>query len=163
LMLDNSRFDAVAELVDARDFYRDSHRQIFRVMAELAADAQPLDVVTLSEGLERHGELERIGGIAYLAEMATHTPSAANITAYAKIVRDHATVRQLIAAAGEISRSSLNPAGLDSEALLQLAERRVAEIVEDRPKEGGFAGVNELLKGAVERIDELFSSDSEIT
>jgi replicative DNA helicase len=163
LMLDNSRFDAVAELVDAEDFFKDSHRQIYRVMAELANGGFPLDVVTLSEALERHGELQRVGGIAYLAEMATHTPSAANITAYAKIVRDHATVRQLIAAANEISRSSLNPAGLDSEALLQLAERRVAEIVEDRPKEGGFAGVNELLKGAVERIDELFSSDSDIT
>jgi replicative DNA helicase len=163
LMLDNSRFDAVAELLGSNDFFKDSHRQIFRVMAELAAEGHPLDVVTLSESLERHDELERVGGIGYLAEMATHTPSAANITAYAKIVRDHATIRRLIAAANEISRSSLNPAGLDSAALLQLAERRVAEVVEDRPKEGGFSGVNDLLKGAVERIDELFSSDSDIT
>lgn len=163
LMLDNSRYDAVAELLGPEDFFKDSHRQIFRIMAELSTEGHPLDVVTLSESLERHGELERIGGLAYLSEMATHTPSAANITAYAKIVRDHATIRQLISAANEISRSSLNPAGLDSEALLQLAERRVAEIVEDRPKEGGFAGVNDLLKGAVERIDELFSSDAEIT
>lgn len=163
LMLDSSRFDAVAELVDAPDFYQESHRQIFKAMAELVEDSQPLDVVTLAETLERHAELERCGGIGYLAEMATLTPSAVNITAYAKIVRDHATVRQLIAAANEISRSSFNPAGLDSDALLQLAERRVAEIVEDRPKEGGFAAVNELLKGAVERIDELFSSGADIT
>jgi len=113
--------------------------------------------------LSRRGELERIGGIAYLAEMAQHTPSAANIAAYAKIVRDHATVRQLIAAANEISRSSLNPAGLDSDDLIQLAEKRLAEIAEDRPREGGFAAVNALLKGAVDRIDELFSSDADIT
>lgn len=163
LMLDNNRFDAVAEVLSSEDFFKDSHRQIFRIMSELADESHPLDVVTLSESLDRHGELQRIGGMGYLAEMATHTPSAANITTYAKIVRDHATVRQLISAANEISRSSLNPAGLDSEALLQLAERRVAEIAEDRPKEGGFSGVNDLLKGAVERIDELFSSDSDIT
>lgn len=163
LMLDNSRFDAVAEFVSETDFYRDTHRQIFAVMHELSEEAKPLDVVTLSEALERHGELQRIGGIGYLAEMAQHTPSAANITAYAKIVRDHATVRQLISVANEISRSSLNPAGLDSDDLLQLAERRVAEIAEDRPKEGGFEGVNVLLKGAVDRIDELFSSDSDLT
>jgi len=145
LMLDNARFDAVAEFISDKDFYHDNHRHIFRIMAELAEAAKPLDVITLSEALERHGELERIGGIGYLAEMAQHTPSAANIAAYAKIVRDHATVRQLISAANEISRSSMNPAGLDSDALLQLAERRVAEIAEDRPKEGGFEGVNTLL------------------
>lgn len=163
LMLDSTRFDAVAELLDAEDFYRDGHRRIFKAMEELVQDNQPLDVVTLAEVLDRHGELENCGGIGYLAEMATLTPSAANITAYAKIVRDQATVRQLIAAANEISRSSFNPAGLDSDALLQLAERRVAEIMEDRPREGGFAGVNELLKGAVDRIDELFSSGADIT
>ncbi len=163
LMLDNQRFDAVAELVNEEDFYQDSHRQIFKVMGELAAESHPLDVITLSETLSRHGELERVGGIAYLTEMAQQTPSAANITTYAKIVRDHATVRKLISVANEISRSSMNPAGLDSDDLLQLAERRVAEIAENRPKEGGFMGVNDLLKGSVDRISELFDSDEAIT
>ncbi|GAB1264191.1 replicative DNA helicase [Aurantivibrio infirmus] len=163
LMLDNSRFDAVAEFVTVEDFYKDDHRQIFKVMVELATESKPLDIVTLAEALERHGELDRIGGHGYLAEMASHTPSAANITSYAKIVRDHSTVRQLISAANEISRSSLNPAGLDSAALLQLAERRVAEIVEDRPKEGGFLEVDGLLKGAIKRIEELFDSDDDLT
>ncbi len=163
LMLDNGRFDAVAELLSKGDFYLSSHREIFAAMAELSEQAQPLDLITLAETLERHDMLETVGGNAYLADMQMHTPSAANITTYAKIVRDHATVRQLIAAANEINRSSLNPAGLDSDDLLQLAEKRLAEIVEDRPKEGGFEGVNTLLKGAVDRIDELFSSDSDIT
>lgn len=163
LMLDNTRFDAVAEFVGDDEFYTDTHRQIFAAMADLAEKNKPLDVVTLSEILNRNGELERIGGIAYLAEMAQHTPSAANITAYAKIVRDHATVRQLIAAANDINRSSRNPAGLDSDELLQLAEKRLAEIAEDRPREGGFEDVNYLLKSAVDRIDELFNSDSVLT
>lgn len=163
LILDNRRFDAVAELISEADFYKDNHRIIFRMMAELSGDNKPLDIVTLSEALDRHGELERIGGISYLADMAAHTPSAANIIAYAKIVRDHADIRQLISVANEISRSSLNRAGLDSDDLLQLAEKRLAEIAEDRPKEGGFAEVNNLLKGAVDHIDELFSSDNDIT
>ncbi len=163
LMLDNQRMDAVAEVLGENDFYRESHRHIYQMMQALQEAGQPLDIITLSEELNRHDLLERVGGLAYLSDMASHTPSAANITAYAHIVRERATLRQLIQAANEISRSSLNPAGLDSDDLLQLAEKRVAEIAEDRPKEGGFLDVNTLLKKSVEKIDERFRSDSDIT
>jgi replicative DNA helicase len=163
LMLDNNRLDAVLEVVSESDFFREDHRLIFRMMLSLQEAGQPLDVITLSEELHKHNELERVGGLAYLVEMANNTPSAANIAAYAKIVRERSTLRQLIAAAQDISKSSMNPAGLDSDDLLQLAEKRVAEIAEDRPKEGGLVGVNELLKETVKRIDELFRSGSDIT
>ncbi|ARU27740.1 replicative DNA helicase [Cellvibrio sp. PSBB006] len=163
LMLDNKRLDAVLEAISDVDFYREDHRQIFKMMQILQENAQPLDVITLSEELHRHDQLERVGGLAYLVEMANNTPSAANIVAYARIVRERSTLRQLIAAAQEISKSSYNPSGLDSDDLLQLAEKRVAEIAEDRPKEGGLVGVNDLLKATVQRIDELFRSGSDIT
>ncbi|ACE86369.1 replicative DNA helicase [Cellvibrio japonicus] len=163
LMLENNRLDAVLEVVSEGDFYRQDHRIIFRMMISLQEAAQPLDVITLSEELHKHDQLERVGGLAYLVEMANNTPSAANIVAYAKIVRERSTLRQLIDAAQEISKSSMNPAGLDSDDLLQLAEKRVAEIAEDRPKEGGLVGVNELLKVTVQKIDELFRSGSDIT
>lgn len=163
LMLDNKRLDAVLEVITEVDFYREDHRQIFKMMQILQENAQPLDVITLSEELHRHDLLERVGGLAYLVEMANNTPSAANIVAYARIVRERSTLRQLIAAAQEISKSSFNPSGLDSDDLLQLAEKRVAEIAEDRPKEGGLVGVNDLLKATVQRIDELFRSGSDIT
>lgn len=163
LMLDNSRLDAVLEIVSEADFYREDHKLILRMMIELQEDAQPLDAVTLSEALERHGELERAGGLGYLVELAANTPSAENITAYARIVRERSTLRQLIVAAQEISQSSYNPAGLDSDDLLQLAEKRVAQIAEDRPKEGGLREVNGLLKETVERIDELFRSGDDVT
>lgn len=163
LMIDNQRVDTVAEAISEEDFYRDSHRQIYQIMMSLADAGQPLDVITLSEELNRHQQLESVGGLAYLMEMADQTPSAANIGAYAKIIRERATLRRLIHAANEISRSSQNPAGLDSDDLLQLAEKRVAEIAEDRPKEGGFLDVNALLKTSVEKIDERFRSDSDIT
>lgn len=163
LMLDNKRLDAVLEVVQEADFFRDDHRIIFRMMLALQENSQPLDVITLSEELHKHNELERIGGLAYLVDIANNTPSAANIVAYAKIIRERSTLRQLIAAASEISKSSFNPSGLDSDDLLQLAEKRVAEIAEDRPKEGGLIEVNSLLKEAVTKIDELFRSGSDIT
>jgi replicative DNA helicase len=163
LMLDNNRLDAVLEVVSEVDFFREDHKVIFRMMIALQEAGQPLDVITLSEELHKHDELERVGGLGYLVEMANNTPSAANIAAYAKIVRERSTLRQLIAAAQDISKSSMNPAGLDSDDLLQLAEKRVAEIAEDRPKEGGLVGVNDLLKQTVQRIDELFRSGSDIT
>lgn len=163
LMLDNGRLDAVAEVLSEADFFKQDHAQIYSMMVKLAEADQPLDVITLSEELHKHDQLDGVGGLGYLTELARNTPSAANIAAYARIVRERSTLRQLISAASEISRSSMNPAGLDSDDLLQLAEKKVAEIAEDRPKEGGFQGVNNLLKSTVEKIDELFRSDSEIT
>ena len=163
LMLDNSRLDAVLAVITEQDFYRDDHRVIFRMMLALQEAGQPMDVITLSEELHKHNELDRIGGLGYLVDMANNTPSAANILAYANIVRERSTLRQLIIVAQEIGKSGMNPAGLDSDDLLHLAEKRVAEIAEDRPKEGGLVGVNDLLKATVQRIDELFRSGSDIT
>lgn len=163
LMLDNSKLDSILAIINERDFYRQDHRVIFRMMLALQEAGQPLDVITLSEELHKHNELDRIGGLGYLVDMANNTPSAANIAAYANIVRERSTLRQLIEAAQEISKSSMNPSGLDSDDLLHLAEKRVAEIAEDRPKEGGLVGVNDLLKATVQRIDELFRSGSDIT
>ncbi|WP_430623879.1 replicative DNA helicase [Marinimicrobium locisalis] len=163
LMLDNKRLEAVREVVSDKDFFRDDHRQIFRMMCDLSEEDQPLDVITLSEELHRHDELERVGGLGYLTELAANTPSAANILAYANIVRERSTLRQLISVAQEISKSGYNPLGLDADDLLQIAEKRVAEIAEDRPKEGGLLELNELLKSTVQRIDELFRSGSDLT
>jgi replicative DNA helicase len=163
LMLDNSRLDAVLAVITEQDFYRDDHRVIFRMMLALQEAGQPMDVITLSEELHKHNELERVGGLGYLVDMANNTPSAANILAYANIVRERSTLRQLIIVAQEIGKSGMNPSGLDSDDLLHLAEKRVAEIAEDRPKEGGLVGVNDLLKVTVQRIDELFRSGSDIT
>lgn len=163
LMLDASRLDAVAEQLSEEDFFVASHRVIFGVMEALSGGEQPLDIVTLAEGLANRNLLADIGGPAYLAELAENTPSAANIVAYAKIVRERSMLRQLIAAAGEISRTSFNPGGLGSVDLLQMAERRVSEIAEGRAKEGGFVGVDTLLKKTVSRIDELFKSEGDIT
>jgi replicative DNA helicase len=163
LMLSNEAWDRVIDLVDDSDFYRNEHRLIFAAMTRLSADSHPLDVITLSESLHAAGELEPAGGLAYLGDLARNTPSAANVQAYAQIVRERATMRRLIAAAQEIAARSFNPEGRSGAALLEEAERRLMEIGESRARGGGPAPVTELLKGAIERIDELFNAKSAIT
>lgn len=163
LMLDSSQFDAVAEVLGQQDFYKATHRQIFAVMVALLEHEQPIDVITVAEELNRRGELPSVGGLGYLTELAGNVAGSANLVAYARIVRERATLRQLIAAATEIAKASYNPGALGADDLLQLAEKKVLEIAEERPKEGGFSDVNALLKLAVERIDLLFRSESDLT
>lgn len=163
LMLANQRFDGVAEILQAGDFYKVAHRLIFTTMAALVEADKPFDILTLADALSRNDDLAAVGGMEYLSELVSQTPSSANTAAYARIVREHATVRQLINVANDISRSSFNPSGLDADDLLQLAEKRLLEIAEGRPKEGGLEAMDGLLKSTLEKIDALFRSDSDIT
>ena len=102
LMLDNEAWDRVAERVVGLDFYTRTHKFIFEAMERLVDLHQPIDLITISETLEKNNQLEGIGGFAYLGEIAKNTPSAANITAYADIVRERAVVREMIGVANEI-------------------------------------------------------------
>ncbi|ALM51594.1 replicative DNA helicase [Halomonas huangheensis] len=163
LMLDNQAWDGVSERLSAGDFYRYEHRLIFNVMVGLAEGSQPLDVITLSEALEARDQLDSVGGLAYLAELARNTPSASNIRAYADIVRERATLRKLIEAASHIADSAFSPSGRPSDELVNEAERLVFQISEDRPKAGGPIGMSELLTKAVDRIDELFNMKGQMT
>ena len=163
LMIANDSWDNVADQLVADDFYRGSHRQIFTQMAKLVEAGEPIDVITLSEALNNNDELESVGGIAYLAELAKNTPSAANIRAYAKVVQERSSLRSLINVANDIVDSGYNTEGRDSDQLLDEAERKIMQISEERPKMGGPEGVNPLLKKAVDRIDELFNSEEAIT
>lgn len=163
LLQEASNFDSVSEILSEKDFFKAPHRKIFRAMAQLMEREQPIDVITVSEFLSAEDELVGAGGLDYLSDLATEVPSSANVVAYAKIVRERATLRQLISAATEISKASYNPGGLASDELLQLAEKRVLEISEERPKEGGFVDVNALLKQTIEKIDFLFNSEDDLT
>jgi replicative DNA helicase len=163
LLLSADGWDAVAELVTAGDFYRPGHRLIFRQIAQLAEALEPVDVITVADKLQAKGELDAAGGLPYLAELAQNTPSASNIRAYAQVVRERASLRQLIEAAQDIAESGFNPDGRKSEELIDLAERRIMQISEEGPKAGGPQDVNPLLKTALERIEELYQSGGEIT
>ena len=163
LMLDTGAWDAIASLVTPDDFYRGEHRTIFRAMEWLAADNKPLDIVTLAESLESHGELEAIGGLPYLSDLAESTPSASNVTAYAEIVQERSTVRKLITVAHEIAESGFNPLGRSSAELIDEAESRVFRIGDERPSRGGPESVRPLLAQAIEKIDELYLTKGALT
>ncbi len=164
LMLDNDAWDQVADRVSEEDFYRHDHRLIFRAIASLADKNRPFDVVTLSEWLESRDELENAGGLAYLGTLAKDTPSAANIKAYADIVRERSILRQLIAVGTGIADSAYTSDGRDSKELLDVAEQKVFQIAEQGSRhQQGFRSIKHLLKTTVEHIDTLFERDDPIT
>jgi replicative DNA helicase len=163
LLLSADAWDAVAESVSDRDFYRADHRLIFRQIARLAEASDPVDVITVADKLQASGELEAAGGLPYLAELAQNTPSASNIRAYGQVVRERASLRKLIEAAQDIADSGFNPEGRTSDQLVDEAERLIMQISEEGPKSGGPQDVNPLLKSALARIEELFTSGGDIT
>lgn len=164
LMLDNDTWFQVSERLGEEDFYRADHRLIFRAVESLAQQAKPYDVVTLAEWLEANGLLDKAGGLPYLAAVAENTPSAANIAAYADIVRSRSVLRQLIRAGTEIASSGFRTEGRSAEQLLDEAERRVFEIAEQEARgRRSFQKIKELLTKALDRIDTLYQQDSAIT
>jgi len=165
LMLDNQTWDSVADKVVVEDFYRKDHRLIFTTIEKLAEKQDPFDVITLSEALDGIGELQNVGGLAYLGTLAKDTPSAANIVAYANIVRDRSVLRQLIHIGTEISDSAFNTEGRDTSELLEQAERDVFKIAEQRQRgqEGGFKSIKNLLATAVDKIETLYEQEGSIT
>ncbi|EFB70799.1 MULTISPECIES: replicative DNA helicase [Providencia] len=157
LMLDNERWDTVSERVTSADFFSRPHRTIFSQMQFLLEQGKPIDLITLSESLEQQGELDGVGGFAYLAELSKNTPSAANINAYADIVRERAVVRDMISVANEIADAGYDPQGRSSEDLLDLAESKVFQIAESRAnKEDGPKGIEAILSETVEKIEQLY-------
>ncbi len=161
LLLDNSAWDRIADVVAESDFYRHDHRLIFRHIFRLLEGGRPADVITVSEALEISAELNNAGGLAYLAALAQNTPSAANIKRYAEIVRDRGVMRKLSEVGTAISDSAYNPVGRSAGQLLDEAEAKVFEIAEANARgKQGFVEIQPLLIQVVERIDELFQRDN---
>lgn len=166
LMLENTAWERVADLINEQDFYRADHRAIWRQITRLIDANKPADVVTVAEALESFGKLDDTGGLGYLAALAQNTPSAANIRRYAEIVRERAVLRKLVEVGAEISESAFSPAGRSAAEILDQAEAKVFEIKEAGAKTTqGFQAVQPLLMEVVTRIDELYNRDnpSEVT
>ncbi|MFN3709849.1 MAG: replicative DNA helicase [Alishewanella aestuarii] len=159
LMLDNEAWDRVSEKVVEHDFYLRSHRLIFNAMARLAEGNQPIDLITVSEALEANQQLDDIGGFAYLGEIAKNTPSAANILAYADIVRERAVVRDMIGVAHDIADAGYDTQGRTAAELLDFAETKVFKIAEQRAKANeGPEPINSILAKTIDKIDALYRS-----
>ena len=159
LLLENSAWDRIADVVAGEDFYRHEHRIIFRTITALINENRPADVITVQEFLERSDEIEAAGGFNYLISLAQNTPSAANIRRYAEIVRERAIMRRLAEVGTEIARNAYNPEGRDAAQLLDEAENKVFQIAESTAKsKQGFLQLPDLLQEVVERIDMLYAT-----
>ncbi len=137
LLLHAAAYWEIGDLLGEGDFYRTDHRLIWRTIGSLMEDEGAVDVLTVGRALENLGSAARGLDMAYLAELAESTPGISNIKAYAEIVRERATLRQLISAANRIAEAAFSPQGRKSAELLDEAEREVFQIAEGRPKAGG--------------------------
>lgn len=163
LMLDNTEWDNIADVLMPEDFYRPEHQLIYKVMTAQGEANSPIDVVTLVESLNSLNELEQAGGLDYLSELAGNAPGTANIRAYADIIRERSVLRRLISVANGIADTGYNTGGRKAAEILDEAEQEVFRIADDRPQDQGPVFINPLLSSAVERIDELAGSEGGIT
>lgn len=155
LMLDNDRWDEVILLLAPDDFFAPQHRAIYRAMAALAADSQPLDLITLANQMESLGQIESVGGFAYLAELSKNTPSAANILAYAGVVAEKSRLRQL-QAVGNMLITDVQVPGTKSSTLLESAESRLFHLAElEIAQTGAERVINDVMDAMVSRLETL--------
>ena len=161
LLLDNSAWEKISDIIGEADFYRSDHRSIFTHIARLIEENRPADALTVAELLDRSGKLAEVGGQAYIGSLALNTPSAANIRRYAEIVRERAILRSLAAIGTEIADLAYAPTGKEATVLIDEAEAKIFQIAEARTKaRHGFRPIEPLLTETVERIDRLYSREN---
>ena len=161
VLLDNRAMDAVNEILDADDFYRESHRKVFAALLELDELREPADVVTLTDRLQRRGDLEAVGGAAAVAELAERTATAANVSHYARIVKDKAILRRLSEIATDIVTQTTDGTG-SVEQMLEDAEASIFRLSEGRLGKS-FTKVEEVIEASIQQIETLFERKEAIT
>jgi len=153
ILIQNETFNLAAELIDSRDFFRDAHRRIFDKMVGLSERGQAIDFVTLKDELIRSGELDEVGGPAYVASLVDGVPRSANVEYYARIVKEKATLRNLIHSANRIAAEAYD-AEQDADLILDGAEKAIFEIADDRIREG-FVPLRDLVQSSFATIEKL--------
>ncbi len=153
ILINNPAFNQAAEVIDSQDFFRDAHRRIFDKMVLLAERNEPVDLVTLKDELGRSGELEDVGGPAYIASLTDGVPRSANVEYYAKIVKEKSTLRRLIQSATDVLGRAYD-AEEDADDLLDAAERSIFEIAEHRLR-AGFVRIGEMVDSGYQLIEKL--------
>ncbi len=161
MMLSPGAIGAVSEVLDAGDFYRESHGKIYRCALDLYAQSEPVDAITLVDSLEERGELESVGGRTRIHELAALVPATANAAHYARIVHEMATLRGLIRAGGQIAQLGWDRPG-DTADLVDRAEQVVFELSQARVTTE-FSHIETLLRESFERITKLYEAGEEVT
>ena len=164
LLLDNSAWDRVADLLHDGDFYRYEHRLIFAAIDKLTNTGKPADVITVYEHLEGQGKGGDVGGLTYLNSLAQYVPSAANIRRYAEIVRERGVLRKLVAASDDIATNAFNPQGKTVAQVLDQAEQKIFQIGEEGSRmKQGFQGMDKLVVDLLDRVQEMADNPNDIT
>ena len=161
IFLNSDALVEAMEFVEAQDFYRRAHQIIFASMVTLNDRDEAIDAVTVSDLLTAQNQLEDVGGMSYIAELAGSVPTAANAGYYAKIVAQKATVRRLIKTATEITQKAYTKND-DVTTLLDDAERDIMNVSEQR-NQSGFKSISDVLNASIEEIDRLYQNDDDIT
>ena len=161
ILIRNDAFNVAAELIDADDFFRDAHRRVFDKMVDLNERGQAIDLVTLRDELSRSGDLDPVGGPAYISSLADGVPRSTNVEHYARIVKERATLRNLIAAANRIEAEAY-AAREDASLILDRAEQEIFSIAEGRIH-SGFVPLGELAEAGFSTIERLQSVQSAVT
>ena len=156
LMLETHRFDTVIQVIKENDFDGKDHQIIFQSMSELVEENKPLDPLTVSEKLDNKNSLNKVGGKDYLIELATSTPSAANLEAYAEIIRQRSITRKLMKANSDISELISNPQGQDGASLLDKAESMIFALNDETNLNNqNLQSMRELIPSTMDRLHEL--------
>jgi len=161
ILIDNDTYNVAAAMLDAKAFFRDAHRRIFERMADLSERSQPIDLVTLKEELERAGELDEVGGPAYIASLVDGVPRSTNVEYYAQIVKEKSTLRSLIFSANKIV-STAYEADQEADLILDEAESAIFAVAEDRIK-SGFVPMRDLVRDSFPKIEKLFENKTFVT
>src|SRR5215218_9067303 len=161
ILVHNDAFNLAVQVIDSPDFYRDAHRRVFEKMIALNERGQAIDFVTLKEELSRGGELDHVGGPAYIASLADGVPRATNVEYYAKIVKEKSTLRNLIYAANKILTNAYE-ADQESDIVLDEAESAIFAVADDRLK-AGFVPMRDLVKESFPKIEQIFEQKRLIT
>ncbi|MGZ5088251.1 MAG: replicative DNA helicase [Usitatibacter sp.] len=164
LLLSNSAWDRIGDVIAESDFYRHDHRLLWRTITKLVEENKPADVLTVAEALKQSGEVQDVGGLAYLHQLASGTPSAANIRRYAEIVRERAIMRRLAEVGTMIADSAYSPQGREARQLLDEAETKILEIGESGGRSSeSFAKMSTVLAEVMSRLDELHRNPNSVT
>lgn len=164
MMLDNRIIDEISSEIESRDFYRSDHQVIYQAIVALDERSEAADVVTVSESLTNLGDLDKVGGLAYLGALAKNTPNTGNAKSYAKIVRERAILRRLIESSNDIVKAAYQPDGKTPSEILDFAESLIFEIAKNNNEaKAGFRKIDGLLSEAVDKIEELFKTKQTVT
>ncbi|MGZ4134221.1 MAG: replicative DNA helicase [Tumebacillaceae bacterium] len=162
ILIEADALTTVTELLVPFDFYRKTHQMIYEAMLKVAESGEPVDLVTVTAELQDAGQIEEIGGVAYLANLANSVPTAANVDHYSALVREKSVMRRLINTATKIATTGYE-GGVDVAEMIDDAEKRILEITQAGAISKGFTPIKDVLLNTFERIEFLFSNKGGVT